>query len=69
MGNKDKNIIYNIYRQLNKYTNFKSIDGYVAYNNCTRCKVRAFFYKNTLYKNVQDENGQKVKNVLRISSS
>ena len=24
------------------------------------------FYKNTLYKNVHDENGQKIKNIVRI---
>ena len=28
-----------------------------------------FFYKNTVYKNVQDEIGQKIKNVLRILTS
>ena len=31
--------------------------------------IHAFFNKNTLYKNVQDEIGQKVKNVLRILPS
>ena len=31
--------------------------------------IHAFFYKNTLYKNVQDEIDQKVKDVLRILPS
>ena len=31
--------------------------------------TRFFFYKNTLYKNIHDEIGKKVKNVLRILSS
>ena len=31
--------------------------------------IHAFLYKNTLYKNVHDENGQKIKNMLRTSQS
>ena len=31
--------------------------------------LHAFFYKNTLYKNVHDENGQKIKNIVRILPS
>jgi len=32
-------------------------------------KYTLFFNKNTLYKNVHDENGQKIKNMVRISPS
>ena len=33
-------------------------------------QLHAFlFYKNKLYKNIEDEMGQKVKNILRICSS
>ena len=31
--------------------------------------TRFSFYKNILYKNIEDEMGQKVKNILRICSS
>ena len=31
--------------------------------------TRFSFYKNTLYKNVHDENGQKIKNIVRILPS
>ena len=31
--------------------------------------TRFSFYKNILYKNIEDEMGQKVKNILRIYSS
>ena len=31
--------------------------------------TRFLFYKNTLYKNVHDENGQKIKNIVRILPS
>ena len=33
------------------------------------CTTRFSFYKNILYKNIEDEMGQKVKNTLRICSS
>ena len=33
------------------------------------CNTRFSFYKNILYKNIEDEMGQKVKNILRICSS
>ena len=34
-----------------------------------QCTTRFSFYKNILYKNIEDEMGQKVKNILRICSS
>ena len=36
---------------------------------CLRYKYTLFFYKNTLYENVHDENGQKIKNIVRILPS
>ena len=30
--------------------------------------IHAFFYKNTLYKNIEPENDSKIKNILRICS-
>ena len=53
-----------------KLTIFKKIYNVVAIKrNDDTHSTRFFFYKNTLYKNVQDEIGQKVKNVLRILPS
>ena len=53
--------------------------GYKIFNNITKntlrqgfnCSLntRFLFYKNTLYKNVHDENGQKIKNIVRILPS
>ena len=34
-----------------------------------KTSTRFSFYKNILYKNIEDEMGQKVKNILRICSS
>ena len=34
-----------------------------------KVSTRFSFYKNILYKNIEDEIGQKVKNILRICSS
>ena len=38
-------------------------------NNFYFWSTRFSFYKNILYKNIEDEMGQKVKNILRICSS
>ena len=37
--------------------------------NNNYANTRFSFYKNILYKNIEDEMGQKVKNILRICSS
>ena len=49
---------------------FKKV-SYAALQKFTekRSLTRFFFYKNTLYKNVHDENGQKIKNIVRILPS
>ena len=40
----------------------------IRYRNQIKA-TRFFLYKNTLYKNVHDENGQKMKNIVRILPS
>ena len=39
------------------------------YGQMTHYSITRFFYKNTLYKNIDDKMNQNVKNVLRIRSS
>ena len=56
------------------YINFAYVCIQVDALFCFSCvsnstSTRFSFYKNILYKNIEDEMGQKVKNILRICSS
>ena len=55
------------------HKNYESLDIFTAnfetFRNTGHTRHFFILYKNTLYKSVHDENGQKIKNIVRILPS
>ena len=56
--------IFPIVSNKRNYHRYSFLPKFIQHDNIKR-KIHSFFYKNTLYKNIEAENGPKIKNNLR----